>query len=89
MEKTNNPPMRSNEDRIMFQNQSHLVQKYFADCGICPSMWDLARMTDVMVMYVKHGRCEVTETAFKRADEHIKATYNPIAVQLQNKRDNQ
>lgn len=48
-------PTRPNEDRIIYQNQSHLVMNYFTSCGICPDLEDLFRMTDLFVVYVKHG----------------------------------
>lgn len=51
----NELPKRPNEDRIMYQNQSHLVMNYFTSCGICPDLEDLFRMTDLFVVYVKCG----------------------------------
>lgn len=47
--------MRTKDEIIIFQNQSHLVQKYFNDCGICPTLLEIANATDLMVQYAMNG----------------------------------
>jgi hypothetical protein len=66
---------RINEDRIIYQNQSHLVQKYFEMCGICPDLEDLFRVTDLFVLYVKHGKNESLDKSIEAAQKYINDKY--------------
>ena len=47
--------LKTKDEVIVFQNQSHLVQKYFNDCGICPDLLDIALATDIMVEFATKG----------------------------------
>jgi glutaminase len=53
--KNNTMAQKTKEEQIVFQNQSHLVQKYFNDCGICPDLLDIALATDIMVQFAING----------------------------------
>lgn len=69
-------PNRPNEDRIIYQNQSHLVQRYFEMCGICPDLEDLFRMTDMFVTYVKHGgKDERVKNSIQEAQKYLDEKY--------------
>lgn len=66
---------RTTEDRIIYQNQSHLTQKWFESCGVCPELEDLVRVTDLLVLYVKHGKSETLTKSFETAQKYITDKY--------------
>lgn len=67
---------REKEDRIMWQNQSHLIQKYFSDCGVCPDLWDICLATDLIVEYIKTGRSnENLKRSFENMQKYIEEKY--------------
>lgn len=55
---------KTKDEIIVFQNQSHLVQKYFNDCGICPDLMDIALATDIMVEFATKGYSSELKTRF-------------------------
>ena len=55
---------KTKDEIIVFQNQSHLVQKYFNDCGICPDLLDIALATDIMVDFAVKGFSKELKTRF-------------------------
>jgi len=63
--------MRTKEEQIVFQNQSHLVQKYFTDCGMCPSLLMIALATDVMVDFALKGPTKEVLTRFEKMEAYI------------------
>lgn len=63
---------RTKEEQIVFQNQSHLVQKYFQDCNMCPSLLTIALATDVMVDFCLNGPTKEVLTRFEKMDAFIK-----------------
>lgn len=63
--------MRTKEETIIFQNQSHLVQKYFDSCGICPSLLTIALATDVMVDFAMKGPTKEVLTRFEKMEAFI------------------
>ena len=63
--------MRSKEESIVFQNQSHLVQRYFQDCGMCPSLLTIALATDVMVDFALKGPTKEVLTRFEKMEAYI------------------
>jgi hypothetical protein len=67
--------LRPNEDRIMYQNQSHLAQKYFEMCGICPDLEDLVRITDLLVVCAKHKTNDTIKESLNKAQQHINDKY--------------
>ena len=69
---------RSSQHQIVFQNQSHLVQRYFEQCGICPSLEDICLATDLMVRFCKEGYSKELNEIFKRFDIHIQNNYKNI-----------
>lgn len=64
---------RNKEEIIVFQNQSHLVQKYFNDCGMCPSLLTIALATDVMVDFALNGPTKSVLDRFEKMEAFIKA----------------
>ena len=70
------PKPRTDQDRIMFQNQSHLIQNYFNNCGVCPDLYDLGLATDLMVEYVKYGsKSEPLKERFNKFQDYINKKY--------------
>jgi len=63
---------RTKEEQIVFQNQSHLVQKYFNDCGYCPSLLTIALATDVMVDFCINGPNKDVLNRFEKMENYIK-----------------
>lgn len=63
--------MRTKEETIIFQNQSHLIQKYFQDCGMCPSLLTIALATDVMVDFAMRGPTKEVLTRFEKMEAFI------------------
>jgi hypothetical protein len=68
--KTNNMS-RTKDQIIIFQNQSHLVQKHFNDCGICPSLLLVALATDVMVDFAVNGPTKEVLGRFEKMEKYI------------------
>lgn len=64
--------MRTKDEIIIFQNQSHLVQRYFNDCQICPSLMTIALATDVMVDFAMNGPTKEVLTRFDKLEAFIK-----------------
>jgi len=67
---------RSKEEAIIFQNQSHLVQRWFNDCGICPTLFEIALATDVMVDFAMNGPTKDVQERFTKLDNYIKSNQN-------------
>lgn len=64
--------MRTKDEIIIFQNQSHLVQRYFNDCNICPSLMTIALATDVMVDFAINGPTKDVLNRFEKMEAFIK-----------------
>jgi hypothetical protein len=75
---------KTKDEIIVFQNQSHLVQKYFNDCGICPDLLDIALATDIMVKFAVNGFNKDLKIRFdnfqKYCDEKYKGDLSDIEV---------
>lgn len=63
---------RTKDEIIIFQNQSHLVQRYFNDCNICPSLLTIALATDVMVDFAMKGPTKEVLERFEKMEAFIK-----------------
>lgn len=63
--------MRTKEETIIFQNQSHLVERYFQNCGICPSLLTIALATDVMVDFAMKGPTKEVLLRFEKMEHYI------------------
>ena len=66
---------RTKEETIIFQNQSHLVQKHFENCGICPNLFDICLATDLMVQFTSQGYSKELKERFDKLDAYIEAQY--------------
>lgn len=64
---------RDKDYRIMFQNQSHLVQKYFESCGVCPSLLMIAHTTDLMLDFVMNGETKENKIRFDDLMRYIES----------------
>ena len=64
---------RSKDQVIIFQNQSHLVQRYFNDCNLCPSLLTIALATDVMVDFAMNGPTKDVLERFEKMEAYIKS----------------
>jgi len=62
---------RTKDEIIIFQNQSHLIQKYFESCGYCPTLLEIALATDVMVDFATKGPTKEVLTRFEKMQAHI------------------
>jgi len=62
---------RTKDQIIIFQNQSHLVQKHFNDCGFCPSLLLIALSTDVMVDFAINGPTKEVLARFEKMERYI------------------
>jgi len=63
---------RTKDEIIIFQNQSHLIQRYFNDCNICPSLLTIALATDVMVDFAMKGPTKEVLERFEKMEAFIK-----------------
>lgn len=63
---------RTKDEIIVFQNQSHLIERYFASCGICPSLLTLALATDVMVDFAINGPTKPVLERFEKMEAYLK-----------------
>lgn len=66
---------RTKEQSIVFQNQSHLVQRHFEQCNICPSLKDIALGTDLMVRFALEGYSKELGDVMDRYEEYIQKEY--------------
>ena len=67
---------RTKDQIIVFQNQSHLIQKYFSDCGMCPSLLLIALSTDVMVDFAVNGPTKEVLARFEKMEKYIQEEKN-------------
>lgn len=67
--------MKTKEEQIVFQNQSHLVAKHFENCGICPSLLDICLATDLMVDFATKGYSKELKTRFDNMDKYLGEKY--------------
>ena len=67
--------MRTKEQQITFQNQSHLIQKHFNDCGICPTLLDVALATELMVLFATEGYSKELKKRFDDFEVYIEKEY--------------
>lgn len=67
--------MRTKEEQIVFQNQSHLVQKHFENCGICPTLFDVCIATDIMVEFAIKGYSKELKSRFDKMERYFDEEY--------------
>lgn len=74
--------MANTKDKIIvFQNQSHLIQKYFSDCGVCPNLLDLCLVTDLMAEFAINGYTKEINKRFDTMDEYLSKKYGINSIQ--------
>lgn len=66
---------KTKDEMIVFQNQSHLVQKYFKDCNICPDLLDICLATDLMVKFAIEGYSADIKTRFDNMEKYLQEKY--------------
>jgi hypothetical protein len=67
--------MRTKEETIIFQNQSHLIQEYFKNCNVCPDLLDIVLATDIMVLYITDGYSKSLNVRFDNFQKYINEKY--------------
>ena len=72
--------MRNKEEIIVFQNQSHLVQKHFQDCGICPTLFDICLATDILVEFATKGYSKELKERFDKMERYLEDQYKGTNV---------
>tara|TARA_R110002167_G_scaffold330807_1_gene537471 strand:- start:553 stop:1065 length:513 start_codon:yes stop_codon:yes gene_type:complete len=73
--KPNQPINKTRDEAIIFQNQSHLVQAYFKDCGICPDLFDINLGADLQVQFAIQGFSKELMERFKSFQTYIEEKY--------------
>ena len=68
--------MKSKEEQIVFQNQSHLVQKHFENCGVCPTLLDVCLATDLMVEFATKGYSKELKSRFDTMEKYLNEQYH-------------
>lgn len=71
MEKT----IRTKEQSIVYQNQSHLAQKYFEMCGICPELHDICLVSDLLTEYALNGNTTQLKQRFIKMETYLDEKY--------------
>lgn len=66
---------KTKEESIVFQNQSHLVQQHFQNCGICPDLLDICLATDLMVEFGTKGFSKELKERFDKMETYIQSKY--------------
>jgi len=74
-EEPQRPPTKTRDEAIIFQNQSHLVQKHFNDCGICPELIDINLATALQVQFVIEGFTKELSERFQSFEKYISEKY--------------
>lgn len=69
------PTTKTRDEAIIFQNQSHLVQKHFNDCGICPELIDINLATSLQVQFVINGFSKDLAERFQSFEKYISEKY--------------
>jgi len=64
--------MRSKDESITWQNQSHLVQRYLENRKLNLPLTDMCRITDVMVEYVLQGREKNVMVKLEAVEKYLK-----------------
>ena len=66
---------RSKDEMIVFQNQSHLIQNHFKNCGICPDLLDVCLATDLMTQFAIYGYSPQLKERFDKMETYISEKY--------------
>jgi len=77
-----NKTPRSKEALIVFQNQSHLVQQHFSNCGYCATLFEVALATDLMVEFAMYGYSSEIKKRFDNLEAHMKSEHVSIQEQI-------
>jgi hypothetical protein len=68
--------LKSKDEIIIFQNQSHLVLKNFELNGIKPDFFDICLVTDLMVQFAMYGYSKELKARFDKMKIYIEEKYN-------------
>lgn len=77
-----NKQPRTQQEAIVFQNQSHLIQKHFSECGYCPTLLEIALATDLMVDFALNGYSSELKKRFDNMETHMKSSYLSVQEQV-------
>lgn len=64
--------MKTKEESVSWQNQSHLVQRYVETNNYDVSLLDICRITDVMSEYALNGRTKEVLSKLEAIDKYLK-----------------
>lgn len=68
--------MRTREEQIVWQNQSHLARQWFQDCNRCADLLDICMVTDVLVQFCQTGPTKETQERMKVMKDFLDKKYN-------------
>jgi hypothetical protein len=77
-----NKTPRTKEEVIIFQNQSHLIERHFANCGYCPTLFEIALATDLMVEFVMYGYTPEIKKRFDTMEKHMASEHKSLKEQI-------
>lgn len=66
---------KTQTESIVFQNQSHLVQRHYQNCGICPDLLDICLATDLMVEFGTKGFSKELKDRFDKMEIYLNSKY--------------
>jgi hypothetical protein len=67
--------MKTKEETITWQNQSHLIQRYLECNKIPATLQEMCRITDVMSEYAIQGRTEQVMKKLEAVDKYLVEKY--------------
>jgi hypothetical protein len=73
---------RTKEALIVFQNQSHLVQQHFSNCGYCAKLFEVALATDLMVEFAMYGYSSELKKRFDNLEAHMASEHKSLKEQI-------
>jgi len=67
---------KNNKDRIIArQSMSKLSLEYFKECGICPSLSDIIKITAMLEHFIIDGYSKELINKFEVMDDYIQKQY--------------
>jgi len=73
MANTNNATEKDRQ--IIRQSMSKLALQYFENCGVCPTMADLIKITTMLEDYTINGYSKEMVSKMEKLDNYITDTY--------------
>ena len=70
--------MKTKEESVSWQNQSHLVQRFLEWKGYDATLTEICRITDVMSEYALNGRTKEVTEKLEAVDKYLKTKYSKV-----------